>query len=229
MPQEYSQHQLERMVMGREENPNVIFYEQSKMNPDLSREAGRRVYQTRLMIKKTQPGLPDFAAYVAQPSDIKEWPDEYQYFLNTQGDAGSPPIDIIPGIPMDIIQELRDMHITTITRLVNANTLPAHLQPAQASARRLNEVLKHEQENNSIQAEEVPAADRPDDPVDLGRPELSRGLGPEVGPTTEGVRQGGRLDSGEGRTGTEAEGHRPGRQEEEKVDYTSPNWSISFG
>ena len=117
------------MVQGEEENPNVQFYEQSKMNPEQSKAAGKRVYQTRLMIKKTQPGLDDFAAYVAQPADIAEWPDEHQYYLNTKEDVGSPLIDILPGLGMDVIQELRDYGLTTITKLCAAKTLPVHLQP----------------------------------------------------------------------------------------------------
>ena len=242
MPQEYSQKQLERMVNGAEENPNVQFYEKSTMNPDESRVAKKRVYHTRLMIKKTQPGLADFAAYVAQPADLEEWPDEYQYFLNTQGDVGSPGIDIIPGLAMDVIQELRDIGVTTITKLCEALTLPAHLQHAQASARRLNEVLHHEQSTNEAkQTEDVSATDRRIDPDNVGQSVLQRGTPGEVNPITGGPHTGRRLNGGEGYPGSEDQDSQARRQEEQaghqepggkatKVGaWDNPNWDLSFG
>lgn len=239
MPQEYSQRQLEKMVTGSEENPNVQFYEQSTMNPDESKLAGKRVYHTRLMIKKTQPGLADFAAYAAQPRDIEEWPDEYQFFLNNKGDVGSPGIDIIPGLGMDVIQELRDYGLLTITKLCAAKTLPAHLQPAQASARRLNEVLQNEQSTNETkQTEEVPSADRRIDPTDVGRHDVPRSPGAEVSAIGAGPGQGGRFDGGEGRVGSEDQDGRTGCQEDQEEEtggqvknplVFSDNWSISIG
>ena len=232
------------MVNGAEENPHVQFYEQSTMNPDESKLAGKRVYHTRLMIKKTQPGLADFAAYVAQPKDIEEWPDEHQYYLNTKGDVGSPGIDIIPGLGMDVIQELRDYGLLTITKLCAAKTLPVHLQPAQASARRLNEVLQHEQSTNETnQNEEMPASDRRIDPADVGRQELPGSPGAQVGAIGPGPGQGGRLNSGQGIPGTEDQDGRTRRQEGQDrqeepggqaAQVKSPwalsnNWSIPIG
>ena len=212
MAQEYTQKQLERMVVGQEENPNVQFFEKATMNPDLSKEAGKRVYVTRVMIKKTQPGLADFASYVAQPKDIQEWPDEYQYYLNTKGDVGSPGVEILPGLDMNKIQELKDYGLTTITKLCAALTLPAHLLPAQASARRLNEVLHNEQQEN----EKDPETDRQVDTNNVGRRVLPTSPGAEVGTSPGGAHQGGRLDSRQGSPGAQADSDRTRREEEER-------------
>jgi hypothetical protein len=177
VPQELSQKQLEAIVDGDKPDPNCVFYEESKLDVEASKAAGRRVYTTVLMVKYTQPGVTDWAPQRAQRADIEHNQDAYNYYKNTKADVGSPSVTILPGIRPDESQELIDYGILTITKLCQANTLPAHLQHLQASARRLNEVLKHEQENNekAHQAEEVLTADRPDNPVDLGRPELSRG------------------------------------------------------
>lgn len=232
MSQELSQSQLERMVQGEMPDPNCVFYEQSKLDVDKSKAAGRRVYSTVLMVKYTQPGVTDWAPQRAQRADIKNNPEAYAYFERTKNDVGSPAVDTIPGIHPNEAQELIDYGIITITKLCEARTLPAHLQHLQASARRLNEVLKHEQESNEKvhQTEEVPAPDRRDDTVDLGQSSLPGGLGTEVGTAPEGIRPGGRLDGGEGRTGTEGQDSQAGREEVQKVDsWDSPNWSMSIG
>lgn len=148
MAQEYSQRQLERMVVGAIEDPNCVFYEQSKMIPELSREAKRRIYKTVLMVKYTQPGVTDWAPQRAQKADIENNQEAYNYFLETKGDIGAPSIEIIPGIDPGELQELIDYGLLTITKLCEANTLPAHLLHVQASARRINEVFKNEQQAN---------------------------------------------------------------------------------
>ena len=232
MSQELSQSQLERMVQGEMPDPNCVFYEQSKLDVDKSKAAGRRVYSTVLMVKYTQPGVTDWAPQRAQKADIRNNPEAYAYFERTKNDVGSPSVDMIPGIHPNEAQELIDYGIITITKLCEAQTLPAHLQHLQASARRLNEVLKHEQESNEKvhQAEEVPAPDRRDDTVNFGQPSVPRSAGPEVGAVTEGLREGGRLDGGEGRTGTEGPDSQARREEVQKVSsWDSPNWSLSIG
>jgi hypothetical protein len=218
MSREYTNAELERMVLGKVEEPNVVFYEQSKMDPDLSRDAGKRVYKTVLMVKYTQPGVTDWAPARAQKEDIKAHPVEYQQFLATKDDVGAPLIDIIPGVSQDELQELRDYGLLTITKLCQAKTLPPHLQHVQASARRINEVLKHERESNqenhreevreeAQQAGPVPAPGGPVDPGNVRRPEAAGGGRQPTGRTPEGLRSGGRFDHSQG---------------------LSPNWSISI-
>ena len=242
MPREYSNEQLERMVMGEAENPNVSFYEQSRMNPELSKAAGTRVYETVVMIKKTQPGLTDFVAYRAQPKDIKEYPDEYQYLLNTKADIGSPGIEIIPGLTQNEVQELKDYGITTITKLCDAETLPAHLQHCQVSAQRINEVFKNEQQSNEESQQEenvgeeggitqdtrstevLPEACRSIDTGYVGRPSTEDSPATPDRGTAGRPLPGGRINSGERVTTAENAGHIPGRKEK-----VSNDWSISFG
>ena len=148
MSQEYTTAQLERMVLGKVEKPNVVFYDQSKMDPDKSKEANKRVYTTVLMVKYTQPGVTDWAPQRAQKQDIENNREAYELYLQTKGDVGAPSVTIIPGIRPDESQELIDYGIVTITKLCDAEVLPPHLQHLQASARRLNEVLKNEQIEN---------------------------------------------------------------------------------
>jgi hypothetical protein len=206
MSREYTNQELERMVLGKVEEPNTVFYEQSKMDPDLSRAAGKRVYRTVLMVKYTQPGVTDWAPQRAQKADIEAHPEEYQRFLATKDDVGSPAIDIIPGVNQDELQELRDYGLVTVTMLCQAKTLPAHLLHVQASARRINEVLKHERESNekeSIeekvqQTETLPTPGGPVDTGDVGRRVIARGSEESAGETSEGSHQGGRVDHRQG-------------------------------
>jgi hypothetical protein len=232
MSQELSQSQLERMVQGEMPDPNCVFYEQSKLDVEKSKAAGRRIYSTVLMVKYTQPGVTDWAPQRAQKADIRNNPEAYAYFERTKNDVGSPSVDMIPGIHPNEAQELIDYGIITITKLCEAQTLPAHLQHLQASARRLNEVLKHEQESNekAHQTEEMLATDRRNDTVGMRPTAVSRSPGTQVGSVTGGLREGGRLDGGEGRTGQEDRTPETRCEEVQKVDrWDSPNWSLSIG
>jgi hypothetical protein len=227
------------MVDGEKPDPHCQFYEQSKLDVDASKAAGRRIYSTVLMVKYTQPGVTDWAPQRAQRADIEQNQDAYNYFLTTKADVGSPSITILPGIRPDECQELIDYGILTITKLCQANTLPKHLQHLQASARRLNEVLKYERKNNeevhtkeagAIQAEVVPAPDRQVNAVDERRCDVPGGLIPQVGTIADGSREGGRLNGGEGRTGSQDEDHQAGREKSEEVArWDNPNWSLSIG
>ena len=212
MSREYTDRQLERMMLGEEENPYVQFYEKSQMNVKLSKAAGHRVYETVVMCKKTQPGLADFAAYVAQPADIRDNPDEYDSFMNNKGDIGSPSVDIIPGVNPNEVQELIDYGITTITKLCEAKTLPQHLIHVQASGRRIQEALRHEQEANeeshSEETSDVPSPNRQQHSRDVIQPSIQGSGRDGSGETKEGVRESG------------CEYHRQG---------LSPNWSIQIG
>ena len=221
MSRDYTDAQLTRMVEGVPEEPNVVFYEQSKMNPDESKAAGKRVYHTRTMIKKTQPGVTDWAAYVAQREDIAKYPKEYQLFLATRADVGSPSIDIIPGITPDEQQELIDYGMLTVTKLCEANTVPAHLEHVRASARRISSILKQEQhaneqsheqeaneESHSEETSDVPSPNRQQHSRDVIQPSIQGSGRAGSGETKEGVRESG------------CEYHRQG---------LSPNWSIQIG
>lgn len=241
MSQEYTQAQLERMVQGKPQEPTVVFYDQSKMDVDASKAAGRRVYNTVLMVKYTQPGVTDWAPQRAQKADIANNPEEYDLYLRTKDDVGSPSVTIIPGISPDESQELIDYGIVTITKLCEATILPAHLQHIQASARRLNEVLKHERQTNeqvhsqeAHKAEEMPAPDRRVDTADIGRPELPAGHQPQVGTATRGSRPGGRLDGGQGQARQEAGEGSARREAEQKVKQPlhpllGVEWEIQIG
>jgi len=221
MSRDYTDAQLTRMVEGVPEEPNVVFYEQSKMNPDESKAAGKRVYHTRTMIKKTQPGVTDWAAYVAQREDIAKYPKEYQLFLATRADVGSPSIDIIPGITPDEQQELIDYGMLTVTKLCEANTVPAHLEHVRASARRISSILKQEQhaneqsheqeaneESHSEETSDVPSPNRPIDTAPVRRSSVQAGDGSEGGEVAERPHPRGREYGGGG---------------------LSPNWNIQIG
>ncbi|RKX23165.1 MAG: hypothetical protein DRP45_10820 [Candidatus Zixiibacteriota bacterium] len=212
MSREYTDRQLERMMLGEEENPYVQFYEKSQMNVKLSKAAGHRVYETVVMCKKTQPGLDDFVAYVAQPADIRDNPDEYDSFMNNKGDIGSPSVDIIPGVNPNEVQELIDYGITTITKLCEAKTLPQHLIHVQASGRRIQEALRHEQEANeeshSEETSDVPSPNRPIDTAPVRRSSVQAGDGSEGGEVAERPHPRGLEYGGGG---------------------LSPNWNIQIG
>lgn len=254
MAQEYTNAQLERMVLGKVEKPNVVFYEESCMDVEKSKAAGRRIYSTVLMVKYTQPGVTDWAPQRAQKQDILNNQEAYQYFLQTKGDVGSPSVKIIPGIKADEAQELIDYGIVTITKLCDAEVLPRHLLHLQASARRLNEVMKDEQTRNQQehdsyrpstgdaeveietqnvgQAKEedwhVPAPDRRDDTVGMRRRVLPTGPQDGGGETREGLRSGGRDDGGQGTIPGPEKEHDSAWRTEGVNTWGSPNWSITF-
>jgi hypothetical protein len=226
---EYTNTELERMVQGKPHNPNVTFYEQSKMDATKSRELGKRHYDTTLMVKYTQPGVTDWAPQRAQKEDIQNNPEEYQQFLSTRDDVGSPSVTTIPGINPNEGQELIDYGIITITQLVHAKTIPKHLEHVQQSAIRINEVFKNEREINEevhqetgsggscgSEEKEVPTeakvmsqTDRPINPANVSGPGVSRSTEVSGDTDSEGIHKGGRIN--------------------DSKDYLTPNWDISFG
>lgn len=232
MSRDYTNAELERMVLGPVQDPNCVFYEQSKMDPDASKKAGRRIYRTVLMVKYTQPGVTDWAPQRAQKADIQNNREAYEYFLHNKADIGAPSIDIIPGITAAQKQELIDYGMHTITQLVAANTVPHHLQHVQDSARRINEVFKHEQQTNeegvveeddnkegASHAQNVPAPDRPVDPVDERRPAVQGRDEPRVREVAERPRTRRPIHSGEG-VKQDHNGISPA--------YPASNWSITL-
>jgi hypothetical protein len=251
LSREYTNKQLERMVLGAVEDPNCVFYEQSKMNPDLSKAAGKRVYQTVLMVKYTQPGVTDWAPARAQKADIEKNQEAYNYFEKTRGDVGAPSINIIPGISPNEAQELIDYGMLTITQLCEAQTLPQHLQHVQDSARRINEVLTNEQQSNEEgyieentqligngnarageSTQDVPAPGRRQYAGDERRPVVEDCEFIPAGKTEIRPGKGGRINSRQ-RAAGQVNGHDRGRSQEaqKQVGFKLPStdWNLSFG
>lgn len=153
---ELSQEELERMVKGTPEKPYVTFYDHAVLNRDRSKAAGRRVYDTVLYVKKKFPGVNDYQPRRASKSDIEKYPAEYDLYRRSKTDASMPSIDLIPGLEIAYRQELRDMGIANIGQLVEAKTLPPHLEPAQRIAAALISAM----EQHNGESEEGTASDR---------------------------------------------------------------------
>jgi len=240
---DYTQAQLEEMVVGKVEKPRATFYEKAVLDVGASKIAGRRIYNPTIFIQLIQPGITDNISYSAKRADIEEYYDEYEYFMSTrQGSNTSVPIDIIPGLNISHRQELIDIGLQTIDRLANAQTVPHHLEYAKISAMTLNSVLQ-EQTNASIEenvieentfqnndgsqetfitgkASPVHATRRLDDSDDVCRPipPTRRRRREEVGPA-ERVRESRRFNSGNGVAQV------TGRI---KPAFPSSNWKLSF-
>jgi hypothetical protein len=176
-----SQKELEVLVEGKSEIARATFYEKAKLDVGQSKLEGKRVYHTATYIKLHQPGITDNISYVAQPHDIAEYPEEYEYFLShRQGTQTGVLIDIIPGLNITDRQELIDMGLSTIERLAEAETVPQHLQYAKVSAGAFNVVLKEQsngdnkeedsKEESTIETENVHEARRPGNDSDVGQP-----------------------------------------------------------
>ena len=190
-----SQEKLEEMVVGKSPNPNAVFFEQAVLNVPRSHENGRRMYDKKVYVKLSQPGIADSISYAAQSGDIEKYPDEYTYFLNNKQGARQPGIEIIPNLDIAHLQELRDYGILTIPKLAEMEIVPPHLEYAHRAALIFNAALKEtsnaEQEEsieeNTIQnnggseeftfrpkgveitTESVPEADRHDNRADVRR------------------------------------------------------------
>ncbi len=209
MQENYTNQQLEELVVGKKKKPYATFYDQSRLDPAESHKQGKRVYVTKLMILRKAEGLADCVPAFAQPKDIADYPNEYQLYLNTKNDPGSPSITTIPGIDPNHIQELVDRGIATISKLCETPNISPHLQYVQDSAIRINEVFKNEQSSNrkteakkesTSKAEVVLTADRPVNPGHEQRPTVSRSEGISGGEIEEGLREGGRINSYKGMT-----------------------------
>ncbi len=212
-----SQHELEELVVGKPQKPTVVFYDKARINVQKSKKAGRRVYTTHLYIKEMQHGVTDWVAELAQPHHIKQYPHEYQLYLNGKRDL-SPSIDIIPNITPAEAQELIDLHLGTIERLAEAKELPHHLHDVQRSAQVLQSVLM-EQKNASKEkdrSEEVrtgefmPAEHRSVNGSDVRQPVIHPSERSEESETSERVRPTGRIDS------------------DKEVVWSDPNWSLEL-
>jgi hypothetical protein len=205
MAQDYTNQQLEEMVVGKPERANAVFFEKAALNIEKSKEAGRRIYDPTVYVKMTQPGVTDSIAYKATEHDIAAYPEEYAYFMqNRQGTKRSVSVEIIPGLELVHIQELIDYGLSTIEQLATAEVVPAHLEYAKQAAIQLNYVLQeqsHAQQEESIKedpeerreilTEALPPSDRPEHATGVRRREVppSQGSGNDQAP--EGVRPGG--------------------------------------
>ncbi|GAJ15112.1 unnamed protein product, partial [marine sediment metagenome] len=200
-----SQRQLEEMVEGKPQNPNVMFYEQATLDHVASKEAGHRVYRKAVFIKVTQPGVTDWTAYKAQPQDLRSYPEEYEFFLNNKQGDQVPGVEIIPNLDIAHLQELRDMGLTTIPRLADSKIVPPHLEYARHSAIAINAVLQEqsngEEESNqeSEETDNLPQADRPVNPVSISRPGVQASPSIADDKAAEGLQEGGRIDHSQGR------------------------------
>jgi len=192
---EYTQKELETMVVGESPNPRAIFFEQACLNVPKSHEAGHRIYDKKIYIKLSQIGLSDSVSYEATKEDIGGYPDEYAYFLKNRQGVRSPTIDIIPNLDIAHFQELRDMGLLTIPQLAEVEIVPRHLEYAHRAAKVFNQALedtRHDHQENSIEeghieegsleegstserARDVLTADRLNNSLDVGRPPLPEG------------------------------------------------------
>ena len=190
-----SQEELERLVVGEPPEPRVSFFEKAIINPEKSRLAGHRVYDKHVMIKRTQPGVTDWVPTKATLADIRRYQREFDIFTNQRQGTSKPGIEIIPGVDIAHLQELRDMGLGTVEALAAAIQVPRHLEHIRVSAVALSIALKelqHEQESEGgveggrqvdiggLRGREIPAGDR-------GGSEAAGGAGP-----------GGQVDRGEG-------------------------------
>ena len=217
---ELSQAVLEEMVEGKKPNPRAIFYEQAVLNIPESKAQKRRVYEKKVYIKLSQVGVQDSISYEAQQGDIRNYPEEYEYFLENKQGVRAPSIDIIPNLDIVHLQEMRDYGILTIPQLAGLEHVPEHLEYAHRAAKVLNQALQETDhveekpvEENPVeeaqQASSLPAPDRREHRPDVGRRVL-----PE---SHEDRSEGGSSE----RNGT---GGRPQRN----ISLT-PNWEIQVG
>ena len=213
---EYTQKQLEEMVVGKSAKPRAYFFEKAALNVAKSNEAGRRIYDKKLYVRPIQTGVTDSISYLAQKSDIVEFRDEYEEFLRTrQGSQTSVSVSVIPNLDLAHMQELIDMKLTTIAALAQAEAVPPHLEYARQSAIALDAVLKeqandqqkdHQEEEilkhgtGAARIEAAEVGSHSDVPPVGGSEHLRRERRQDVAPSigdrdaedTEGLREGGR-------------------------------------
>lgn len=204
---ELTQRQLEELDQGKPNPASATFYEKAALDVVKSKEEGRRVYVKTVYVLLKQPGVTDTISFKATPAIIKEYPEEYEQFQSTrQGQRKNIPIHVIPNLQMEHLQELLDMGITTTEQVVNATTLPPHLEYVRKPAQTFQSVLQEtsngdekeiiQEERNPSEAQDVHALDRPQHEDVVGRPELQGSVGRPTDPATEGNGQGRRTHSG---------------------------------
>ena len=203
---ELTQRQLEELDQGKPNPASATFYEKAALDVLKSKEAGHRVYTRTVYVLMKQPGVTDAISFKATPEVIAEYPEEYQQFLNNrQGARKTIPINVIPTLQMEHMQELLDMGITTTEQIVKADILPAHLEYVREPAQTFQSVLEESSNGNSqeevreeevrVEAEDVHAVDRQEHQDAVGRPEFPRSLGRPADPVAGGHSPGGQEHS----------------------------------
>jgi hypothetical protein len=223
---ELTQKQLEELDQGKPVKPTATFYEKAYLNRDKSREVGRRVYETCVYVQLKQPGIKDNISYKATAQDVRDYPEAYDQFMRTrQGSKRTIPIETIPGLQLEHMQELLDMGITTVNQVCDADILPAHLEyvrkPAMAFMAIIEETNHGNEEENSEEkgveeARDVLEVDRQENGSDVGQPVLQEG------------RTNARDQAPEG-AGTGGQEHRPRREAGVgQVGYNIDNWKVDM-
>lgn len=203
MSRELSQAQLERMVNGDDQLPNVVFYEQAVLDHAASNELGDRVYRKSIFIKITQPGVTDWVSYKAQKADIAAYPEEFEFFMGNKQGTRAPGVEIIPNLDITHLQELIDRGLTTIPKLAETLQVPQHLEYALHAARAINKVLQEQQnvpeeesepQERAIPESEMPQADRQVHPVGLRQPSVQTSYAGPKGDSPERLQTSGRFN-----------------------------------
>jgi hypothetical protein len=229
MATDYTQSQLEEMVVGKNPNPRAMFYEQAVLNVEKSKAANRRMYDKKIYIKLTQPGVRDSMSYEAQKNDIAEYRKEYDYFMQNRQGQKTPDISIIPNLDIAHLQELRDYGILTIPQLAAMEVVPPHLEYAFKAAKVFNKALQetsHAEEESieetrteaeqagfqsrRAEASPLPPQDRPEHRTDVRRQEVPGG------------------DSGGIRATDDPGRHAESRPIQRGYPIISDNWSIEM-
>jgi len=173
MAQDYTNIQLEEMVVGKQHKANAVFYEKARLMIDKSKEAGRRIYEPQTYIMLTQPGVTDKISYAATKKDIEAYPEEYAYYMqNRQGVRETVPISIIPNLNLAHYQELIDLGLSDVRILAETASVPPHLEPARQSAITLHRVLqeqRHASKKENIEEEVVEEVQRLSDVLETHR------------------------------------------------------------
>lgn len=151
---DYTQKQLEEMVVGKPIDPTVQFFEQALMDPVQSKAAGHRVYNNTIMIKRQVPGVSDYVAQRATKEDIAKWPAEYMAFKHATEARKYPGLEVLYGITNIEKQELIDRGYGTLERLAAATDLPPHLAHLKLPAIRIYEAITAEEVHHDVEEED---------------------------------------------------------------------------
>jgi hypothetical protein len=196
---ELSQKQLEELDQGKPRQADATFYEKAALDVVASKEAGYRIYRKTVYVMLNQPGVRDKISFKATPEIISQYPAEYEHFKMTrQGSRKSVPIQIIPSLQMEHLQELMDMGITTTEQLVGADILPQHLEyarkPAEVFQAALEESINGKEENSEEESfsetENVSPLGGQTHQDHVGRPGITRSDRKPEGKHSEGLHSG---------------------------------------
>ena len=234
MAQEYTQAQLEEMVVGKPIDPTIEFYEQAILDVRSSKEAGRRVYRSTTMVKRQIPGVKDYVASEAKAQDIKNWPGEYANFQMQLLQRKSPGLEVIPGISNVERQELIDLKLSTLSRLVDgAMNVPGHLQHLVPIASRIQQAIQAEENRNAEESNQEEgsqeASSRNEAEPDLTGTGQGRPMLEARGPQHDTNVQQPDIQKVQPRGGREpAQGNEEGRQEYSGVRSRIDNWKVNM-